>query len=1315
MRLRFSVILLSLFSILPAFSQNITDMAVMNEGMTESVVDAESVFPAIADSVFLNPGRIRYDDRCFQIEGRDEFVFSGSFHYFRTPRPLWKDRFSKLKAAGFNCVETYVPWNWHERVMPRSSEDFSCADMTDLVDFLNLASEYGLYVIIRPGPYICAEWSGGGFPQWIMQKKPAKTEYDVWLQSNDPEFVKWNEHWYKTVCRTVAPYQITRRNPGEKGVILFQIENEFNRIKWFPGKIKKQYLENLATIVRDNGIEVPIITCWTNEARNVAEGPLNGVVDMVNSYPKWNVEKSFGRLITQQEKTQPGKPLISGELQGGWMSEVGGKLSWEQDGLAPVQTQNITLYALQRGFCAINHYMVVGGTNLDDWGARQMTTTYDYAAAISEDGSTNERYRRFQGLSSLLHEHGTRIARANLRNLDYTSTDPDVELVVRETENGDRYYFIRTEEHTRHHFGTVMTADITLDFSLEPFGSKVYYLPKGADSGIWYPEVPEAESRPAVEAHPVTIVGTGNFYDALPDKWNRLRIGETIDSKGIYGRHPIYYRFKAFEGGLLEVGYVGNRMVNGTDADDVLLMVDGNQIPALSRGDESITFRLPGDSLSRKSLDVVMLYETIGLHHHTNASVEKYWAIGPSFVRCNGADLSLRYAYVENVRGLEYSRGQIKEKGSVVSPIQWHTYSFDLSTQPRNASYPYYLRLEHTGNGFIYVNGHCIGRCWEKGPQTDYYIPECWLDTDGENHLAISLLQKEGGAGISKIEIIPCTWKAERVFARQNGFWGDQGDGTYRNPVIAADYCDPDPLRVGKDYYMVSSTFESHPGVSILHSKDLVNWTSIGAALTDLASVDVSYTFKKMERYNGGVYAPTLSYHNGKYYIYVNLYTDGFYVATSDNPAGPWKSDFVKDKNGRPLRVTRWSDPCPFWDEDGKAYLVASHPGRKYWYSYIFQMSEDGTMLFDADSAHMDQKNFLYRYPDGGTVMSPYHSSEGNRLFKRNGYYYFQHIEFTDQGQGEGTYIFRSRNLYGTHPDGTPGVPGNPGEYEKYTIERVTSRDSLRLPGQGGYVDTPDGRWFWIGQFTRNESYGRAPNLVPVTWKNDWPVIGADIKDMQGEMVWQYEKPVQGYGPSLPHGSDDFDSSTLHPMWMWNHVPDDDRWSLSERQGYLTLYASPTIGGAGFFKAANTLCQRYMRSESSQVTVGIDLSGMKDGQKAGLAHFNGGVNYAYIGVMMTGRALHVIYEHDGECVMGPKIRKGQKVIYLRTDMDITDDAVFSYSLDGREFTDFGEEYHMTAANFRGDMIGVFTYNDVGHGGYVDVDWFDYKVENIEMK
>lgn len=547
--------------------------------------------------------------------------------------------------------------------------------------------------------------------------------------------------------------------------------------------------------------------------------------------------------------------------------------------------------------------------------------------------------------------------------------------------------------------------------------------------------------------------------------------------------------------------------------------------------------------------------------------------------------------------------------------------------------------------------------------------------------------------------------------AQQIGHWGDQGNGSFRNPVIAADYSDPDPLRVGEDYYLAVSTFESYPGVTILHSKDLVNWETIGAALTDLAMVDSAYTMKRMDRYNGGAYAPTLNYHKGTFYVYVNLYTDGFYVATATNPAGPWKSQFLKDKNGRPLRVTRWSDPCPFWDDNGKAYLVASHPGREYWYSYIFQMSEDGTTLLDADSAHLDRKNFLYQYPDGGTVISPYHSSEGNRLFKRNGYYYLQHIEFTNKGLGEGTYIFRSRNLYGTLPDGTPGKPGHPGKYEIFTVEKVKSRDCLRIPGQGGYVTTPDGRWFWIGQFTRSTAEGRPPCLLPVTWNDDWPIIGVDVKNMEGQMGWQLPKPIQGFSSCLPQGSDEFSGAELHPQWMWNHVPDNSKWSLTERDGYLRLYAFPTVDNKGFFKAGNAINQRYMRSDSTWVTAKMEIVGMTDGQKAGLAHFNGGKTYAFIAVVKKSDVYHLVIEMNGQVMKEEMLPFGREVIYLRTCMGMADKASFQYSCDGNIFYDLGNIYSMTSANFRGDMIGLFTYNDSGAAGFVDVDWFHYQITN----
>lgn len=527
--------------------------------------------------------------------------------------------------------------------------------------------------------------------------------------------------------------------------------------------------------------------------------------------------------------------------------------------------------------------------------------------------------------------------------------------------------------------------------------------------------------------------------------------------------------------------------------------------------------------------------------------------------------------------------------------------------------------------------------------------------------------------------------------------WGDQSDGTFCNPILRADYSDPDPLRVGNDYYLVSSTFESYPGVIILHSKDLVNWETVGGAFHHLDKLSADYSWERMNRYNGGVYAPTISYHDGRFYIFANLYTDGFYMASAERPEGPWKEQMVKDKYGRSLRVLHWTDPCPFWDDDGKAYLAASHPGRKYWYSYLFQMSPDGTQLLDADSAAMAQYPVFYQYPEGGTCISPYHSSEGNRIFKHNGYYYLQHIEFLNDGLGEGSYIFRSKHLYGTHPDGSPGQPGNLGEYEKFCIERVKERKNQRLPGQGGYVTTPDGRWWFIGQYNRDSPEGRVPYLVPVNWRDDWPVMDS--------VPVRMEKPVKGNLACLPQGSDEFSSRTLHPRWRWNHSPRNTHWSLAERRGWLRLKAFRPVDDKGFFKAGNTLLQHTMPSDSTVIETRLDISRMTKGQQAGLAVFNGGKSYALIAI----RERHLFFDTDGQTMTGQPV--GKRYVCLRIHINKDGVAHFFYSTDRRHYHPFGHSYQLTAGNFRGAQVGLYTFNTEADQGIADFDYLHYTVTN----
>jgi beta-xylosidase len=560
-----------------------------------------------------------------------------------------------------------------------------------------------------------------------------------------------------------------------------------------------------------------------------------------------------------------------------------------------------------------------------------------------------------------------------------------------------------------------------------------------------------------------------------------------------------------------------------------------------------------------------------------------------------------------------------------------------------------------------------------------------------------------------KIRLLALIFIPLSVCSQETGKWGDQGNGTFRNPIIAGDYSDPDPIRVGEDYYMAASTFESSPGVTILHSRDLVNWEYSGSVFTDLTEVDPAFRWDRMERYGEGVFAPSLRYHKGKFWVFVNFYTDGFFMATAGHPSGEWEIHQILDKNGKPLSTLEWTDPCPFWDEDGKAYLGASRPGG-VWYGYLFEMTPDGRQLLDADVDHMNMEDVEYTYPLGGTLYSPFQSTEGNKIYKRNGYYYLIHIEFLPDGQGCGTYVMRSRNIYGTKEDGTPGRPGDPGTYEIYKIgEDGCEGINQEFPGQGGLVDTPDGRWFWIGQFNRiNTDKYRVPHLVPVTWIDDWPVFGADVKNGKGEMKWELPKPIQGFPVVCPFISDDFDDPELNPVWQWNHQPDPTKFSISDNPGLLRLYASKA---KSFFKAPNTINQRHFKSDSTLVIIKILISGMEEGQQAGLAHFTGGTSYAGLGVEIAKGKKRLVYNTNGRKTVIAKLSAYQDTLYLRSRIKMDNKVTWYYSFDGNIFTELKNTYAIEAGNFRGNMVGIFHYNTESDSGYIDVDWFRYQVHN----
>jgi beta-xylosidase len=333
----------------------------------------------------------------------------------------------------------------------------------------------------------------------------------------------------------------------------------------------------------------------------------------------------------------------------------------------------------------------------------------------------------------------------------------------------------------------------------------------------------------------------------------------------------------------------------------------------------------------------------------------------------------------------------------------------------------------------------------------------------------------------------------------------DCGDGTYRNPVLFADYSDPDAIRVGDDFYLVASSFHATPGLPILHSKDLVNWTIINHALPRQLPVD----HYSVPRHGEGVWAPAIRHHDGKFWI---TYPDpdfGIYFTTAKDPAGEWTPP-VLVKAGKGL-----IDPCPFWDDDGQPYLIHGWANSRAGISNLLtlhKLSPDGTKVIDAGTTIID-----------GAKIPGWRTIEGPKLYRRHGYYYV----FAPAGGVAAGYqaVFRAKNIYGP-----------------YELRIVLEQGSTAIngPHQGAWVDTPTGE-NWFLHFQERRPFGRAVHLQPMVWRDDdWPVMGHDPDgDGKGEPVLVHAKPNVGrtYPVAAPQTSDEFEGAALGLQWQWNANP----------------------------------------------------------------------------------------------------------------------------------------------------------------------------------
>ncbi|MFH0879396.1 MAG: beta-galactosidase [Lentisphaerota bacterium] len=302
-----------------------------------------------------NESVIKYDARSFIIRGKRELLVGGEFHYFRTPNELWEDRIVKMKRGGCNQVTTYIPWNWHEQVegQPRWTGD------QDLEKFIKLCDKHGMFLVVKPGPYICAEWDFGGHPDWLLSKK-------IRLRVLDEQYLSYVEKWYKKVAEVIKPYLVTRGG----NIIAIQVENEYDHLVNFgteriPLEDAIEYFRRLKDMMERNGIDIPK---FANEA-SFLRG--TDIIDTRTYYPSipwfWRWElTNYDNNIEAARKTQPDKPTMILELQSGWFTMYG-QPPFVPDGLL---TEAVTNSALAAGASFFNMYMFVGGTTVPFWGCR---------------------------------------------------------------------------------------------------------------------------------------------------------------------------------------------------------------------------------------------------------------------------------------------------------------------------------------------------------------------------------------------------------------------------------------------------------------------------------------------------------------------------------------------------------------------------------------------------------------------------------------------------------------------------------------------------------------------------------------------------------------------------------------------------------------------------------------------------------------------------------------------------------------------------------------------------------------------------------
>ncbi|MES2240174.1 MAG: glycoside hydrolase 43 family protein [Bacteroidota bacterium] len=507
----------------------------------------------------------------------------------------------------------------------------------------------------------------------------------------------------------------------------------------------------------------------------------------------------------------------------------------------------------------------------------------------------------------------------------------------------------------------------------------------------------------------------------------------------------------------------------------------------------------------------------------------------------------------------------------------------------------------------------------------------------------------------------------------------DNGNGTYKNPILHSDYSDPDVVRVGDDYYMTSSSFNATPGLPILHSKDMVNWKLINYALEQQVPTEAY----NIPQHGNGVWAPSIRYHNNELYIYWGDPDFGVYMVKTKDPYGKW------DKPVLVMEGKGLIDTCPLWDTNGDAYLVHGYAGSRAGVKSVLsvnKMNPEGTKV-------IDQGIHVY---DGHDIDD---TIEGPKFYKRNGYYYI----FAPAG-GVATgwqVVLRSKNIYGPYE-------------RKVVLEQGST--TINGPHQGAWVDTPKGE-SWFYHFQDIEAYGRIVHLQPMTWKNDWPVMGQDFdKNGIGEPVMSHKKPNVGktYPIETPVETDNFDGFNIGLQWQWNANPNIVWYAKLPGNDYLRLFSIKSVKDSeNLWMVPNLLLQKFPALNFTASTkIILHPEEAKNGKTAGLIIM--GMNYATVSISNDEKGFFVkqteaIKAFDGAAEkINAKERLATNTAYFKVEVTAPDAMCqFLYSEDGTDFKKIGKPFKSEVGKWIGAKVGLFSVStqEAKRGGYADVDYF----------